>query len=129
MAWIYAQVFAQCQREHPALRGGAEQALHILQAQAAVVQGALNALGHEVQRRHATGHFAQVGFRHPDDGAAAAFHGASPASSNSGRGASSPAWGTMRARTLMPIRTSSGAIPSTRDIMRKPSSTSISATL
>ncbi len=56
---------------HAALGGGAEQAVDVFQAQAAIVERAPRALRHQVDDRHAVGHLAEIRFRNADDGRAA----------------------------------------------------------
>src|SRR4051812_29399081 len=130
-AW-QAQILAQRHGRCARLGRGAEQPVHVAQCEAAVRQGAMDALRHQVERAHVGSDRADIGFCGADDrGAAAgqAVHGAASAGMNTGYGGSSPSAGCMRSFTRMPMRTSSGAISSTRLIMRNPSSMSISATL
>src|SRR5690606_41083475 len=87
-------------------------------------------LGHEVQGAHAICGMPEVGLRHADHGYVGApatdAHGCS-AGTKTGHGCPSPSRAT-RKTTRMPMCTASGAMFSTRLIMRKPSSRSMSDT-
>lgn len=82
VARLDAEVFGQRQRGHAALRGGGEQPVDLVQAQAAVVQRARRGLRHEVEGAEAGHDFAQVGFGGADDGDAAALQGGGHAGSS-----------------------------------------------
>src|SRR5262249_23471536 len=107
------------------------QPVDVFQAQAAIVERAPRALRHQVGDGHAVGHLAKIRFRHADDRGATPLepvHHAPSTGVNTGKGSSSLGLWT-RKRTRCPMRTSSGAMSSTRLIRRNPSSQSISATL
>ncbi len=127
------QVFGQRQARQAALGGGAEQAVHVLDGQSAVVQGAVDALGHQVQRRIGLAHGAQVGFgrarHHGAAGSEIVVHHADSSGVNTATGSSRPSSAAARKRTRWPMATSRGSAASTRLIIRNPSSRSISATL
>ena len=82
-----SQVFAERHRRGARLRGGAEDAVHVTQFQAAVGERPMDALRHQIERAHVGGDRADIGFGGADDrGAAAreAVHGAVPAGVNTG---------------------------------------------
>ena len=76
-----AEIFAEVERRGARLRRGADQAVDILQSEAAIVEGAGDALRHQVDDVEAGTHLTEIGFRGADDRRAAALqlaHGAPP---------------------------------------------------
>src|SRR5690606_36452354 len=134
--WLYAQVFRRRERRQIMIGGPDEQAIDICQRQPCLAQRAGGGIGHDVQGAQA-GAWARRAQACPDDsgGSAQRIGSAhckvSVTGSNTTNHAESALSGadTMRARTRIPIRTASGASPSTRLIMRGPSSRSTSTTL
>ena len=70
---IDSEVFGEPQDRQPALGGGREQPVDVLQFQAAIVERAPDSLRHQIEDGETVGHLAKVGFRDADDGRAAAF--------------------------------------------------------
>src|SRR5215204_438036 len=120
-----AEIFAGGDRRHRVVRRGAEEPVDILPLQTGVGQGALRRLSDEIQRREPRPYLPEVRLCHPDYRDLAS-DAQLPSRTKTATG--SPSWRTSQ-RTLVPISTSSGGTPSTRLIMRKPSSRSMRTTL
>ena len=90
---LMPEIFGERQDRQAALGRGREQAVDVLQAQAAIVERALDALRHQVDDGQSVRHFAEVGFGHADDRRAAALepvHHAPSTGTKTGYGGSSP---------------------------------------
>src|SRR3989304_2278832 len=123
-----AEPLDHVERPHPRIEVGGAKAVHVFHCQAGILDRPLGRLGENLQVAHSVG-LPAAGGADPDDGSPAAqipeAHFASSAA-NTTRPA--PLLSTTFARTRMPIFTSAGGTPSTRLIMRTPSSRSISDT-
>ena len=86
-ARVDAEILGEPQHRQPALRGGREQAVDILEAQTAVVERTLGPLRHQVDEGEAFRHLAEIGFGNPDNRRAAAvepLHHAASTGTNTG---------------------------------------------
>ena len=82
-----AEIFAEVEGGGAALRAGADQAVDILEGEAAIVERAGDALRHQIDDVEPRPDLAEIAFRGPDDRRAAALkaaHAASPAGVKTG---------------------------------------------
>src|SRR5690606_6612552 len=135
-SWLYAQVFRRRKRRQIMVGRPDEQAVDIRQRQPCLAERAGGGVGPDVPGAYAGARSGRAQACPHNSGGTAQRIGsvhctASVAGSNTTNHAESALSGadTMRARTRIPIRTAPGASPSTRLIMRGPSSRSTSTTL
>ncbi len=70
------EIFGKVETGGAALRGGADQPVDIAERQPTIVERAVNALRHQVDRAHLGGDRTQIGFGDADDRGAAALQAA-----------------------------------------------------